>query len=233
MSRDDDNNVEKESRNNRRGNIVTRFIGVVIGTLLLSILVELVFITFVYPDQGARHSIEVYLQEQTYIEKDYNTKLSLLGGLSPYILLDWFSDWINGAIFRGLNLAGVNESFGMQDGSYLSLLDDYAIAVGVVTCITLFRAAILILSLPVYALAFFAGSSYGVTRRDIRKYDTGRESSRRHYLARACILPSLYIPWVVYLSCPYAIHPAIVVVPTATVTFFSVRYTLEYFEKVF
>lgn len=210
--------------------VIQKSIAVVVGALFLSVILEVIFITFVYPEIGARHSIEVYLTEQSYIAQDYSSEVL---GVSPYALLKIVSNVINDHVLGLLTVTGVDQNFGMVGDNYWELIDDYIIAIGVVICITVFRAGILLLSLPVYLLAIFAGTSYGVTRRDIRKYDTGRESSRRHYLARSFILPSVYFPWLVYLSCPYAVHPAFVVVPTAMGTFLSVRYTVEYFEKVF
>ncbi len=234
------NNREDEKRNtdNERKSTgpvawVGRFVGMVLATLFFSVLIELIFITFVYPELGAKHAIEVYLKEQSWIEADYSKGIDLLGGVSPYTILGVLSEWINNHVLGALSWLGDEPHYGMQNGSYLTLIDDYMIGAGIVVCITFYRACILLLSMPVYGLAVFIGVSYGITRRDIRKYNIGRESNRRHYLAKRMILPSLYIPWLIYLSTPYAIHPAYVVVPTALVTFLAIRFSLEYFEKVF
>ncbi|OEE34990.1 hypothetical protein A1QO_06285 [Vibrio genomosp. F10 str. ZF-129] len=224
-----DNNKNDDKEPSRLGKVIS----FMIVTLLCSILAEIIFITFVYPELGAKSAINVYLLEQSWIEKDYDRGISVLGGISPYQILNLSSEWLNKTILTIIIPKLGEQNFGMQNGNYFSLFDDYIIATGVVICITIYRAVILLLSLPVYGLAFFIGFTYGVTRRELRKFNVGRETSRVHYLAKSLILPSLYVPWFVYLSIPYAVPAAVVVVPTALFIVVAVRYTAEYFEKVF
>lgn len=210
-----------------------RFLLFIFGTMLFSIVLEVIGILFIYPEEGARHCIEVYLQEQRWMQRDYDKSVVLLGGISPYHLISIFSDWLNAAVFNLASTSNGEPRFGDEGVGMLGLFDDLVISLPVVVCITLFRAMILILSTPVYALAFYVGLTYGVTRRELRKYNVGRERNRVHYMAKSFIAPSLVWPWFVYLSIPMAVHPAAVIVPTALVMALAVRLASEFFEKVF
>lgn len=200
-------------------------------SILIGVTVEILMITFVYPEEGARHSLEVYLTEVEWMEKDFNE--SSIGGVSPYSLLSLLTDRISDSILAAISYFEIDSNFGIQNGNYLSLIGDYVWAIGFVLCTIALRFAILTLSMPVYVLTAIWGLTYGLTRREIRKCNNGRESFRKFNLSKSMIIPTLQYPWIIYLSIPYAVHPLVIIVPSCLVLVLSIRFASEYFEKTF
>lgn len=201
-------------------------------SLLLSIIFEIIGITWFYPDKGALNSLEVLTTELAWLEFDFQ-QTTAFGGISPYDLIRLQIEVINNFVSDLLMRFNLEMSFGKLGESWLSLLDDYLIASILVTIISFVRVMVLILTTPTYFLAMIVGFVYGLTKREIRKANGDRESSRKYTIAFRMILPCLKWPWILYLSLPIAIHPTWVILPTAAVLAFSVKYASEYFEKVF
>ncbi|WP_063664189.1 TIGR03747 family integrating conjugative element membrane protein [Aliivibrio fischeri] len=234
-----DNKTEKQNNSSRTEQkpllafqIIGWFVKLFFISLFLSILFEIIGITFFYPEKGALSSLEVLITELTWLEQDFKST-AFFGTLSPYDVIESYINLINKFIGEMLDYLHLKVSFGMQNDSWFSLIDDYLIASILVTIISFVRTIVLVLTTPTYFLAMIVGFVYGLTKREIRKANGDRESSRKYTIAFRLILPSLKWPWILYLSLPIAIHPSFVVIPTALVLTFSVKYAAQYFEKVF
>jgi integrating conjugative element membrane protein (TIGR03747 family) len=68
-------------------------------------------------------------------------------------------------------------------------------------------------------------------QRDIRRWSGGRESAFVYHWAKKFILPSLTLPWMVYLAMPFSIHPNLIVLPFAVLLAVVVRVMTATFKK--
>lgn len=93
------------------------------------------------------------------------------------------------------------------------------------------RLSILVLSLPVFGLAGLAGIIEGLSRRDLRRWGGGRESSFLHRHALAFVFPSVASGWLVYLAGPWSIPPAFVVLPFAVFFAVALAVSIGSFKK--
>lgn len=93
------------------------------------------------------------------------------------------------------------------------------------------RLAILVLSLPVFMLAGLVGAIEGLSRRDLRRWGGGRESSFLHRHALAFVFPSVAGAWLVYLAGPWSIPPAFVVLPFAVSFAVALAVSIGSFKK--
>lgn len=130
--------------------------------------------------------------------------------------------------------AGVGQRFGdlqahLADGlSRLPLLLYTLVSTSQVFVV---RLAILVLSLPVFMLAGLVGAIEGLSRRDLRRWGGGRESSFLHRHALAFVFPSVAGAWLVYLAGPWSIPPAFVVLPFAVSFAVALAVSIGSFKK--
>lgn len=71
----------------------------------------------------------------------------------------------------------------------------------------------------------------GLTKRDLRRWGGGRESSFVYHWAKRSALPLLVLTWVIYLALPFSLHPSFGVLPFATLFALSVAVTASTFKK--
>lgn len=69
------------------------------------------------------------------------------------------------------------------------------------------RLAVLILAFPAFILLSLLGLVDGLVQRDIRRWSGGRESSFIYHWAKKIVLPSLILPWIIYLAMPSVFIP--------------------------
>lgn len=217
-------------------------IGVLLLSLLFSLLTEFVGMAFFWPEQGAQHSRIVMETELGYLSQDFTR--SLLSSAPVETFTRWINvafDWlfVKSGFLAWLGKAQ-NQSIGgpafLQDinvvGAELSgwLREGLSAAVNV-TVIFLVRVTILVLSIPLFVLVLAVGAVDGLVRRDLRRYGAGYESSFLYHHAKRFVKPVTTIPCILYLSVPVAVYPNLLILPAALGLGLAVSVTMGAFKK--
>lgn len=202
--------------------------GIVCGSLILSIIVELVGMSFFWPEEGWHHARDMFYYEVEQLDATFTKSLILS---NPVQTTEWMLahvyDWlfINSGLLEKMNTTPVEQqtmavqgqrmSFKAYLGQAVSGVQAYLLAAAYTTLTVLVRVVILILSLPLILLTVFVGFVDGLVRRDLRRFTAGRESGFVYHRARSFIAPILTLPWVIYLALPISISPLFVMLPCA------------------
>lgn len=208
-------------------------------SLLFSILIEWVGMTFWWPDAGAAHSRMMLADEIGYLSGDLR-RTALVQDTAAYAraFADAGYEWLwrrTGleAAMRWAAAPVTDKAQALQQGvhnAYL-LVADYVAAAATITQVFAVRVAVLTLAMPAFGLAALVGAIDGLVRRDLRRWGGGRESSFLYHHAKRLIWPLFILAWVVYLSLPFSLHPALAVLPFAAGFGLLVAVTTGSFKK--
>ncbi len=228
------------------GGIVTlplRMMGVLVGSLLISILIECVGIHLVWRDQGWRHS-QTMLQYELGQLSSHFTRSALVQepGRTAHRLVRTGYDWVfvkTGLLQRMGNTAertqtpsrGNTRNFRFYISQAYVWAERYLIAAAFTTLTFGVRLLVLTLTLPLFLMAAFVGCVDGLVRRDVRKFGAGRESGFVYHRAKASLMPLIVLPWVVYLTLPVSLHPLLILLPSAALLGLAVNLTAGSFKK--
>lgn len=202
-----------------------KVIGILLASLLVSLLIEYAGMTFIWAGEGAEHSRQVMLTESGYLSEGFTRSLMLsqpVTVISAWIqqAYQWgfvdsgFISWVNSAR-TAHGQGGAVETLSMA-GSWLArLLWDYLQATVYVTIIFAIRVAILVLSVPLFIMVSITGIVDGLVRRDLRRYGAGYESSFVYHHAKRYVKPAMYGPCMLYLAWPTAVWPNLLLLPSA------------------
>ena len=216
-----------------------RLIGVLCGSLLLSIVIEFAGMHWLWPEQGWHHAEDMLGYELNQISTNTRSLIIAEPGATAKRLVSSAYDnlfiqthvleWIRHIADR----AHAEASNGLMHYLHLTYVHIEPYALGAVyTVLTVFvRALVLCLTLPLFILAASIGLIDGLVRRDIRRFGAGRESGFVYHRARATILPLGVLPWVVYLALPFSIHPLLILLPFAILLGIAVNVTSATFKK--
>lgn len=214
-----------------------KVIGLLLISLLISLLIEYVGITFWWPDEGWQHSKNMLDKELSWLDDGFRRSLILSApGSTINQLLNTSYDWA----FVKTGLAGLSQNASamvMAKGamSWLAtaylLAEDYILATLFVTMTFIVRLSILVLSIPLFVLSIMTAVVDGLMRRDIRKFGAGRESSFIYHRAKMMIVPLIFAPWVLYLAAPISIHPQLILIPCAISLGVAIVITIATFKK--
>ncbi len=220
-----------------------RMFGVLIGSLLLSILIECVGMHLFWPEQGWRHAQDMLDYELSHISSHFSrsavvqepgrTAHQLVEGTYEWIFVkSELLDWMSQASAR----ARAPSHGDTRDARYsISQVhvwsENYLIAAAFTTLTFIVRLLVLVLTLPLFVLAAFVGLVDGLVRRDIRKFGAGRESGFVYHRAKASLMPLAVLPWVIYLTLPISVHPLLVLLPSAALLGLAVNITAASFKK--
>lgn len=206
-------------------------------SLLLSIAIEWMGMTFWWPEAGAQHSIDMYEREISYLGTDLRHSLV---SSDPAGFAAWLSGLVHDLWARSGALKVIawmatppseGASFQGRLHGMFHGLHDYAAAMVFITMVFAVRLAILTLSMSVFVLFGLYGLVDGLTERDIRRFSAGRESAYVFHLAKRAVTPMLVLTWALYLSMPFSLHPAIVILPFAALCALFIRITSATFKK--
>ncbi|CAO3300831.1 TIGR03747 family integrating conjugative element membrane protein [Stenotrophomonas maltophilia] len=143
-------------------------------------------------------------------------------------LIEWAEDAARQA--RGERLPAEPDFRYYLRQAYRSL-ESYLLASAYTVLVFLVRLLVLCLSLPLFAMAAFVGLVDGLVRRDIRRFEAGRESGFIYHRAKACLVPLAVLPWVVYLALPISVPPALILLPAAALLAVVVDIAAASFKK--
>jgi len=214
-----------------------RLLWLLLASLLLSLLFEYIGIAFFWPDEGYKHSQQMFSTELSWLSEHFRRSLMLsspgqtIGALmhGAYEILFIKSGFLEFSQNAPIKAQGKGIIAGASS-LYLAI-EHYALASLYVVMTFLVRLSILLLSVPLFVLSILYGLSHGLMRRDLRRFGAGRESSFIYHRAKKLIIPLLVLPWIIYLSAPVTIYPHFVLLPCAFLLGLTVTITAATFKK--
>ncbi len=215
--------------------------GILLVSLLFSLVVEYIGIAFFRPELGAEYSRRVMLAERDYFAAGFTQSLLLSAPVTTVQDgIAQVSRWLfteSGFISGIHSTTAVKSGNGVTDGlnAWWTQIAEagypYLMATVHVTQIFLMRVAILILSAPLFIMAAITGFTDGMVRRDLRRYGAASESSFLYHHAKRAVKPALYLPCILYLSAPFAVYPNGFLLPAALLTGLAISVTAGSFKK--
>lgn len=220
-----------------------RMLGVLMGSLLLSIVIECVGMYCFWPDQGwhhAQHMLDYELEQLSsqfthslVIQEPGRTAQWVINGAYEWLfvktgLLEWME---HVSVRARVPSQGEARDFHYYLGQLYRLTESYLIAAGFTVLTFLVRLLVLILTLPLFVMAAFVGFVDGLVRRDIRKFGAGHESGFVYHRAKAALTPIAVMSWIIYLMLPISVHPLLILLPSAALLGAVVCITASSFKK--
>ena len=220
-----------------------RFLGVLLGSLLLCVVIECVGLHFFWPEEGWRHAQRMLNDEMAYISEDFTQSMVVQEpGRSAKLIAEtayrWIFvktgllDWISEAAAR--SRAGADQQvhdFRYFVGQVYVQIEAYLIASAYAVLVFAMRLLVLTLTLPLFVMAAFVGLVDGLVRRDVRSFGAGRESGFVYHRARAALMPLAVLPWVTYLALPISVHPTLILLPCAALLGIATCISAATFKK--
>lgn len=220
-----------------------RLFGVLVASLLLSIVIECVGMHLFWPDQGWRHAqgmldyelnqLSTHFTRSAVVQEPGRTARWLVEGTYEWVfvktgLLDWMRD---ASAQASAGSHRPTKDFHYYIGLVYVNVESYLIAAAYTTLIFLVRLLVLCLTLPLFLMAAFVGLVDGLVRRDIRRFGAGRESGFVYHRARASLIPLAVLPWVTYLALPVSVNPLLILLPSAALLGVAVCIAAATFKK--
>src|SRR3989344_1430659 len=239
----------QREQNQRQGLIVGtltlpfRLLGVLIGSLLFSIVVECVGMHLFWKDQGWRHSQQMLQYELGPLSSHFTRSVVVQEpGRTAHELVDTGYEWVfvRSGLLEHMSQAAERDrapSHGRPHNSRSWISQVYVwtesslIAAAFTTLTFLVRLLVLVLTLPLILTAAFVGLIDGLVRRDVRRFGAGRESGFIYHRAKASLMPLAVLPWVTYLALPISVHPLVILLPSAALLGMAVSLTAGSFKK--
>lgn len=218
-----------------------KVIGILLASLLVSLLIEYAGMTFIWAGEGAEHSRQVMLTESGYLSEGFTRSLILSQPVTvisswiqqayQWIFVDTgFISWVNNA--RSVHSqGGTVETLSLAVSWLARELWEYLQATVYVTIIFAIRVAILVLSVPLFIMVSVIGIVDGLVRRDLRRYGAGYESSFVYHHAKRYVKPAMYGPCMLYLAWPTAVWPNLLLLPSAIMLGFVLTVVTGAFKK--
>ncbi|MCS3511137.1 MULTISPECIES: TIGR03747 family integrating conjugative element membrane protein [Pseudomonas] len=217
--------------------LVLRIIGLLIASLLFSILIEFAGLMLFWGDQGWRHSQAMLTNELGWLSDHFKSSLIIQQpGQTIVQVLDFLNQWLlvkTGFADFAQQARVSSQGNGFWSGInqlYVSI-EDFVLAAVYVTFTFVVRLFILVLATPLFLLAMLTGFVDGLMRRDLRKFGAGRESSFVYHRAKRAVTPLLIVPWIIYLSLPFSLNPLVIFVPCAAMLGVTTAITAATFKK--
>ena len=216
---------------------ILRIIGLLIASLLFSILIEFAGMLLFWNDQGWRHSQAMLSSELGWLSEHFKASLIIQQpGQTIVQWLDFLNQWLlvktGFADFaRQARVSSQGNGFWSWTNQLYVSIEDFVLAAVYVTFTFVVRLTILVLATPLFLLAMFTGFVDGLIRRDLRKFGAGRESSFVYHRAKRAVIPLLIMPWGIYVSLPFSLNPMAVFLPCAVILGVTMAITATTFKK--
>ena len=181
--------AEQQVKDPRQGllstllSLIGRTFGVLVVSLILSIIIEWVGMTWFWQDQGALHSKQMMHQEVQYFSTHFTQ--SVLHS-DPIVFAQQTMDTVNHYVFvktgvlNWLNNAQVSMKL---NHSVFMVIRGYIEAIIYITMTFIIRLLILFFTSPLFILVTVVGFTDGLVRRDLRRFGYGYESSFMYHHA--------------------------------------------------
>jgi integrating conjugative element membrane protein (TIGR03747 family) len=208
-------------------------------SLMLSIIIEWLGMIWFWPEQGAGHAKSVLIADQAYLNQQlHNRSLGIRHNIIEITqkAISWIADqsWLK-TFLDNLPATPDKRLSSLQGWGYdlYQRFEDYLQASAYVTQTFVIRLALIVFSLPIFAVAALVGAVDGLVERDLRRWGGGRESSNVFNLARRSVVPAFVAACVVYISLPFSINPVVVIMPFSISLGLAVRISFERLKKYF
>ncbi|VVO00355.1 hypothetical protein PS708_02602 [Pseudomonas fluorescens] len=217
--------------------LVLRIIGLLIASLLVSILIEFAGLLLFWGDQGWRHSQAMLTSELGWLSEYFKASLLIQQpGKTIVQWLDFLNQWLlvktGFADFaQQARVSSQGNGFWSWANQLYVSIEDFVLVAMFVTYTFVVRLTILILATPLFLLATLTGFVDGLMRRDLRKFGAGRESSFVYHRAKRAVIPLLIVPWFIYLSLPFSLNPMTVFLPCSLLLGVATAITAATFKK--
>lgn len=217
--------------------LALRIIGLLIASLLFSILIEFAGLLLFWGDQGWRHSQAMLASELGWLSEHFKSSLILQQpGQTIVQWLDFLNQWLlvktGFADFaRQTRVSSQGNDFWCWTNQLYVSIEDFVLAAVYVTFTFVVRITILVLVTPLFVVVMFTGFVDGLMRRDLRKFGAGRESSFVYHRAKRAVIPLLIVPWGIYLSLPFSLNPMVIFVPSAVTLGLTISISSSTFKK--
>lgn len=216
--------------------------GILCGSLLLSIIFEFIGVYFFWPEQGWHHAEQMFYNELEQLSSTFRQSIILSNPVQfANQLATTAYEWvfIKTGLLEQLNAIVTPKStdsmrkltFREYIGMAVGQGQNYLLAAAYVTLTFLVRLLILILCTPLILMAVFVGLVDGLVKRDIRRFIAGHESGFVYHRAKAFLIPTIVLPWVIYLALPISISPLMVMLPCALIAGIVMNITASSFKK--
>jgi integrating conjugative element membrane protein (TIGR03747 family) len=216
-------------------------VGMLLSSLLLSLLIEFLCMVFLWPEQGAAHSQRMLITESGWLSGEFTRSLLLsepsvtaINGLSRTYQWAFVDSGVTSWLQTQGQLHGDNDitrQVNVWTGWIARQLHEYLLMAMFVTGVTAIRVIILGLSAPLFVLVAMVAVVEGLSRRDLRRYGAAYESSFVYHHARRLVKPALCVPCMLYLAWPVAVYPNLLLLPAALLFGAAVTVTLASFKK--
>ena len=214
-----------------------RLLGLLLTSLLFSVVLEFVGLLWFWPEQGWHHSHAMWLSELGWLSGHFKSSLLVQEPAQATAkVLQHLNEWV--VVRSGwaqsdaqLKLLSREATLQGQFAQAYVVLQDYLLAALFTVFTFVVRLAVLTLATPLFLLAVITGAVDGLMRRDLRKFGADRESSFVYHRAKRTLLPLTVSPWVIYLSLPWSLNPNWVLLPCATLLGCMVAITAATFKK--
>ncbi len=170
-------------------------------SLVMSVAVEWIGMTWWWPEQDAEHAADVLEREAGYLNADLRPAAGRVLEAAErgyFYAFEWTGladalDWLGGTVD----------------------LSEYVRAALWTVQVLMVRVVLLAFSVPAFLGFGLVGLAGGLTLRDVRRWSAGREFGGIYHAAKRGAPKVLYAAAFVYLAIPFAVHPTAVIVPGA------------------
>ncbi|ONH50904.1 integrating conjugative element membrane protein, PFL_4697 family [Pseudomonas cedrina] len=218
-----------------------RILGLLLGSLLLSLIIELVGMQLFWPEQGWRHAQAMMNFELQQFSTQFTRSLVVQApGRIAYRWVTWLHEsllldtgvlnWVE-RVNAQAQFSDTRRGFNAVVAQAVTHLENYVLAAFYASATFGLRVLLLVLTLPLFLLAAVTGMVDGLVRRDVRRFGAGRESGFVYHRARALLMPLALSPWAVYLALPISVHPLVILLPSALLLGIAIRITVASFKK--
>ncbi|MHA6788166.1 TIGR03747 family integrating conjugative element membrane protein [Pseudomonas bijieensis] len=220
-----------------------RLIGVLFGSLILSIAIECAGMYFIWPEEGWYHSQQMFEFELAQLSKNFTrsaliqepgrtTQALVLMAHEIVLVKTGIADSLQDASKKARK-AQNNRAHSSRYylGAIYTYLENSLIAAAYTVLVFIVRLLVLVLTLPLFMTAAFVGLVDGLVSRDIRRFGAGRESGYIYHRAKACVMPLVTWPWVSYLALPMSLDAALILLPSAILLGIVIALMVSRFKK--
>ena len=186
-------------------------------SLVMSVAVEWIGMTWWWPEQGAEHAAKVLTREAGYLNADFRPSAARILQATErgyFYAFEWTGlaaglRWIGGSV----------------------RVDEYVKAALWTVQILMVRVVLLAFSAPAFLTLGLVGLTGGLTLRDVRRWSAGREFGGVYHAAKRSAPRVLFAAAFAYLAIPFAVHPTAVIVPGAVLFGASALIVAASFKK--
>lgn len=217
-------------------------LGILCASLLLSILVECLGTYFIWPQQGWHHAQAMFYSEREQLSQTFVRSIVLSEPVrTADIWLNHMYQWVfvKSGLLEQVSSTSPHQvadsagklTFRQYLGAAAGQMQTYLLAAAYTSLTFFVRLVVLVLCIPLILMAVFVGFVDGLVKRDIRRFVVGHESGFVYHRAKAFILPTIMLPWVIYLALPVSIPPLLVLLPCAVLAGIVTNIAAASFKK--